>query len=91
MGIFMDSSHHGDFGRKDEFSKSGEENREGEIFEEIVIVLQEFDVERKALRVIPRGKQWLTVYRAHQVLITKIKISQNLCVRFTPGQFSDLP
>ena len=24
---------------------------------------------RKALRVIPRGKQWLTVYRAHQVLL----------------------
>ena len=24
---------------------------------------------RKALRVIPRGKQWLTVYRAHQVVL----------------------
>ena len=29
------------------------------------------DPERKALRVIPRGKQWLTVYRAHQVLRTR--------------------
>ena len=53
----MESSHHGDFGREDKFSKSGEEKREGEIYEEIVIVLQEFDMERKALRVIPRGKQ----------------------------------
>ena len=26
---------------------------------------------RKALRVTPRGKQWLTVYRAHQVLKNK--------------------
>ena len=49
--------------------KTNFQNRERkrDIFEEIVIVLQEFDVERKALRVIPRGKQWLTVYRAHQV------------------------
>ena len=69
MGIFMDSSHHVDFGRKDVFSKSGEEKREGEIFQEIVIVLQEFDVERNALRVIPRGKQWLTVCRAHPVFV----------------------
>ena len=49
--------------------KSGEETREGEIYEEIVVVLQEFDLERKALRVILRGKQWLTVYRAHQVVL----------------------
>ena len=50
--------------------KTNFQNRERkrEVFEEIVIVLQEFDVERKALRVIPRGKQWLTVYRAHQVV-----------------------
>ena len=45
---------------------------------------------RKALRVIPRGKQWLTVYRAHQVLDAKMEISQNLWIRLTPEQFSIL-
>ena len=60
----MESSHHGDFGREDKFSKSGEEKKD---FEETIIVVQEFDMEGKALRVIPRGKQWLTVYRAQQV------------------------
>ena len=71
---------------------------------------------RKALRVIPRGKHRLTVYRAHQVtrraflalrvirlhrefrlkvgvkksgiLIRKMKISLDLCVRLAPDQFS---
>ena len=63
----MESSRDGDFWRENKFLKSGEETREGEIYEEIVVVLQEFDLERKALRVIPRGKQWLAIYRAHQV------------------------
>ena len=63
----MESSRDGDFWRENTFLKSGEETREGEIYEEIVVVPQEFDLERKALRVIPRGKQWLTAYRAHQV------------------------
>ena len=45
-----------------------ERKRERERFmKKLLSVLQEFDVERKALRVIPRGNQWLTVYRAHQV------------------------
>ena len=54
---------------------------------------------RKALRVIPRGKQWLTVYRAHQVdskgvvkkwckWIRKMRISQNSWVRLTSDHFS---
>ena len=58
---------------KAHFQNRERKTREGEIYEEIVVVLQEFDLGSKALRVIPRGKQWLTVYRAHQV-----KISQNL-------------
>ena len=43
---------------------------------------------KKALRVIPRGKQWLTVYRAHQVLggfskkyFTKMVISRDAVER----------
>ena len=61
----MESSRDGDFWG---VLKSGEDTREGEIYEEIVVVLQEFDLERKALRVIPRGTHRLTVYRAHQVV-----------------------
>ena len=70
------------------FRNRGRKERGG-IYEEIVVVLQEFDAERKARRVISRGKHWLTVYRAQQVEVElawqkgckwfrKMKISQNL-------------
>ena len=36
-------------------------------------ICKRFARKRKALRVIPRGKQWLTVYRAHQVPESKNK------------------
>jgi len=67
-GIFMASSCHGVFLRENVFSKIGRgKKRGGETYEKMVAVLQGFDLGRKALRVIPRGKQWLTVYRAHEV------------------------
>jgi len=47
------------------------------------------DISGKALRVIPRGKQRLTVYRAHQVWFSdiKMKISHNPWIRFAWEQF----
>ena len=50
-----------------DYSKLGERTREGKTYDETMVALQELYFGRKALRVNPRGKQWLAVYRAHQV------------------------
>ena len=52
-----------------DYSKLGERTREGKTYEETMVALQELYFGRKALRVNPRGKQWLAVYRAHQVAL----------------------
>ena len=52
-----------------DYSKLGERTREGKTYDETMVALQELYFGRKALRVNPRGKQWLAVYRAHQVLL----------------------
>ena len=50
-----------------DYSKLGERTREGKTYDETMVALQGLYFGRKALRVNPRGKQWLAVYRAHQV------------------------
>ena len=50
-----------------DYSKLGERTREGKTYDETMVALQELYFGRKALRVNPRGKRWLAVYRAHQV------------------------
>ena len=52
-----------------DYSKLGERTREGKTYDETMVALQELYFGRKALRVNPRGKQWLAVYRAHQFSI----------------------
>ena len=49
----------------------------------MIVVHGAFYLRRKALRVIPRGEQWLEVYRAHQVDVNNghffMKIVQKNC------------
>ena len=75
------------FPKRERVSKSGEIKKEGVIDGETHVVLQESYLGRKALRVIPRGKQWLTVYRAHQVRSYPEMVS--FCLSMRCSQKSD--